>query len=168
MKFSHKTLILIAGLVWLVIGAWLLSLGIHFILETVRQPALTHLTGRFSITGFVNRFISDRTQAVMLCILLALFIGYLKGKMALAKSVTRQIKRIVSLPNPTRLKYLYSKGYYLLIASMILLGVMMRFLPITLDTRGFIDMIIGSALVNGAVLYYRAFSQYGTLKKRDI
>jgi hypothetical protein len=164
MRFHHRTLIFFAGLAWLAIGVWLLSLGIHFILETVRTPALSQMAGRFSILETLNSFVTDRTQAVMLCILLALLLGYMKGKVALAKSVTRQVQRIASLPNPAPLKYLYSKGYYLLIALMISLGVIMRFLPITMDTRGVIDMVIGSALVNGSMLYCRAFFNYGKVR----
>jgi hypothetical protein len=164
MRFSHRTLILLAGFAWLAIGIMLLYLGLHFILETVRNPALSQVAGRFSVIQFVARLVPDRTQAIMLTIIFSLLIGYIKGKMALAKSVKRQIARIESLPNPASLKYLYSKGYYLLIACMILLGILLRFFPITLDTRGTIDTIIGSALINGAMLYYRAFTRYAYAK----
>jgi len=168
MKFSHKTLIFIAGFVWLAIGIGLLSLGIHFVLETVRNPALAQIIGCFSFTSFLSRFVPDRMQAIMLGIVLALMLGYIKGRLVLAKTVARQIKRIASLPNPASLKYLYSKSYYLLIASMIFLGMMMRYFPITLDTRGAIDIAIGSALINGATLFYRALVHHDLLKKRDI
>lgn len=166
MKFSHKTLILISGLTWLAIGIFLLSLGLHFILDTVRDPSLCSIAGRFSVSHVMTRWIADKTQAAMLLIILALSIGYIKGRTVLAKSAKRQMKRVTTLPNPASLKYLYGKGYYILIAVMIALGVSLRYLPITLDTRGFIDTIIGSALMNGAMLYFRALSQYGSLRKK--
>lgn len=142
-----------------------MSLGLLFILETVRDPSLTQISGRFSLAIFFQRFVADQTNALILMIVCALFVGYLKGKMALGKSVKRQIKRIETLPNPASLKYIYSKGYYFLIASMILLGMTLRFFPITLDTRGAIDLAIGSALINGAMLYFRYFTNYAYLTK---
>jgi hypothetical protein len=165
-KLGHKTLILICGLTWLGIGIFLLALGLHFILETVRDPALCTLAGRFSISRIMASFIADKTQAAMFVIILSLSIGYIKGRTALAKAAKRQMKRVATLPNPSSLKHLYGKGYYLLIASMILLGICLRYLPITLDTRGAIDTVIGSALINGAMLYFRSLSQYETLRKK--
>jgi hypothetical protein len=168
MLFRHRTLIFFAGLVWLAIGVGLLSLGIHFILETVRDPTLAQVAGRFSLSNFFAHFVPNRAQALMLTILFSLLLGYIKGKMALAKSAKKQIERIYSLPNPASLKHLYSKGYYVLIALMICLGALLRFFPITLDTRGAIDIVIGSALINGAMLYFRALTQYTSLKKKDL
>jgi len=146
-------------------GIFLLSMGLHFILETIHTPSLTQIVGRFSITNSLRHFISDPTQCVIVTITIALLLGFIKGKMALAKSVRRQVKRIESLPNPASVKYLYSKGYYLLIAFMMLLGMLMRFFPITIDTRGAIDIVIGSALINGAMLYFRTLTQFDNLKK---
>jgi hypothetical protein len=39
---------------------------------------------------------------------------------------------------------------------MMMLGMIFRYLPIPIDVRGFIDLAIGSALMNGAMLYFRA------------
>lgn len=160
-------MIFLAGFVWLLIGIFLLSLGIYFIMETIRNPALSFIPGKFSLSHFVARFVKDSTQAVIIIITFSLLIGYIKGKMVLGKSVNRQIKRIESLPNPAKIKYLYSKGYYLLIGCMMVLGMLLRFFPITLDTRGAIDIAIGSALINGAMLYFRMFTAYA-YTKRDV
>lgn len=158
MKYKHNTLVFLAGVVWLIIGIFLLSLGIHFILETVRNPALAQMGGKFSLAAYFGKYLSDKTQVAILIVTLSLLLGYFKGKMVLAKSVSRQIKRIATLPDPAPLKYLYSRGYYLLIAFMIGLGISMKFLPITVDTRGAVDVTIGSALINGAMLYFRALT----------
>ncbi len=74
----------------------------------------------------------------------------------LSKTVRRVVTRISSLPLPIRLKDAYSPAYWILIASMMALGMLFRFLPIPLDIRGIIDVAIGSALINGAMLYFRA------------
>lgn len=164
MKFKHNTLIFISGFVWLAIGVFLLALGLRFILMTLRMPALLHMDG-FSISLFFSRFTPNPSNCAVLVITCSLMLGYFKGRMVLVKSVKRQLDRIASLPNPAPLKYLYGKGYYLLIASMVSLGFVMRFLPITLDTRGAIDTVIGSALVNGALLYFREIAQNAYHKK---
>jgi hypothetical protein len=159
-------MIFLAGFIWLVIGGLLLWLGLQFILQTVQNPSLTQIPGQFSLSRFLARWTLDSAQAAMWIILLALSLGFLKGRVVLAKSVQRQIKRIESLPNPASLRYLYSKGYYLLIGSMILMGNIIRFLPITIDTRGALDATIGAALINGAMLFFRVCAQYGYNKKR--
>jgi hypothetical protein len=136
-----------------------MSLGIHFILEGFSGTNLIDTENRFSILKLMEHFVSDKVHGVILVVTKALMLGYLKGKIVLSKSVDRQINRISTLPNPASLKQIYSKGYYLLIAGMILLGISLRFLPITVDTRGAIDLCIGSALINGAMLYFRVLSQ---------
>lgn len=167
MKFKHRTLISVAGALWFVIGIFLLTLGIRFIMHTVRDPSLLLEPGRFSILSVATYFVSNLNNAVILLLTSALILGYLKGRIALGKTVHKQIERISSLPNPAKLKFLYTKGHYLLIAFMIGLGFSMRFLPITLDTRGFIDVAIGSALINGALLYFRSAINYVYLIKKD-
>jgi hypothetical protein len=43
---------------------------------------------------------------------------------------------------------------------MVLLGLVIRFLPIPIDARGLVDVAIGSALINGAMLYFRVVKHY--------
>jgi hypothetical protein len=49
----------------------------------------------------------------------------------------------------------YDQKYWILLCLMMMLGMMFRFLPIAVDIRGGIDVAIGSALINGAMLYFR-------------
>lgn len=158
MKCKHKTLIFLAGFVWLAVGIFLLTLGIQFLLATLHQPSTLITPGKFSLLSTLLPYVRDPTQTVIVLITVGLILGYFKGKMALAKSVRRQIQRIAGLPNPASIQHLYSKGYYFLIAGMVLLGISLRFLPITLDTRGTVDVAIGSALINGAMLYFRSLT----------
>lgn len=166
MKLKHRTLITIAGIVWFTIGIFLLSLGIRFIFEALRDPMAASLPGKFSMLALTSSFISDRNNAVVLLLTLGLLIGFLKGRMVLGKTVDRQVVRISTLPNPASLKYLYTKAHYLLIALMIGLGISLRYLPITLDTRGVVDIAVGSALMNGAMLYFRSAANYKYLKNK--
>lgn len=163
-KCSHRVLIIISGCVWLCVGIFLLSLGLHFILDTLQYK--TFYQDRFSLIAVLSPFVGNLQETALTLITLCLVVGYIKGRFVLAKSVKRQVLRILSLPNPTPLKYIYSKAYYILLGSMIGLGILMRFLPISLDTRGAVDLAIGAALINGALLYFRfATTSYASLAK---
>lgn len=160
-KLKHRSLILIAGGVWLAVGVFLLILGLRLIIHEIKYPLLAEIGNRFSLIAACSKLTHGNRQNAVVAILTgALIIGHLKGRFVLSKSVLRQIQRIRSLPNPSSLRYLYSKGYYFLIGSMILLGIGMRFLPITPGTRGAVDVAIGSALINGALLYFRSLAAY--------
>jgi hypothetical protein len=149
-KLSHRTLIILGGLIWLFMGIFLLTIGIRFILSSLVLPPS-------SFTIQLMKFTLDHSQAMMLLVTTALFIGYLKGKYVLGKSAARQVARISQLENPTSLKNLYSKGYYLLILSMVGIGIAMRYLPL-IEVRGAIDAAIGSALIHGALHYFRSIT----------
>lgn len=155
LKCSHRTLIFLAGIAWLGIGIFLLSLGISFILQTVDAPSFVPPKNQLSFVNLLSKYFANPQNVASILLATSLFIGYLKGRYVLSKSAFKQIARIKSLPNPASLKYLYSKGYYLLILSMISLGILLRFLPITIDVRGFVDVAIGSALINSAMIYFR-------------
>jgi hypothetical protein len=83
----------------------------------------------------------------------------MKGRFVLSKTVRRVVHRISSLSEPIRFLDVYSAKYFVLIASMILLGMTLRWLSVPSDIRGMIDVAVGSALMNGAMLYFRACFQ---------
>jgi hypothetical protein len=85
---------------------------------------------------------------------IAIPVGYLKGRYVLSKTVGRMMHRIASLSTPITFWNVYPFSYWFLIAGMMALGVLCRFLPN--QVRGFVDLAIGSALVYGAFLYFRA------------
>lgn len=151
LKVSHVTLIALSGLVWLVVGCFLLPLGLNFVIEALlKENAALPLP----VLNFLAPYVGGIDQAALVWIALMLFVGFLKGRSVFAKSVKRSVDRILTLPNPASLKLMYSPSYYLLLGSMALLGVLVRFT--TLDIRGGVDIAIGSALINGAMLYFRA------------
>ena len=147
LKFSHRTLIALSGLLWLAVGVYLISLGSFFILGSFSNPSASQ-------------------NKALIIIVSALFIGHLKGRFVLRKAILKQISRIISFPNPSPITRIYSLKYYLLWGFMVGLGMSMRFLPIATVMRGAIDLTIGSALTNGALLYFRyATTFYSNLKK---
>lgn len=150
-KVSHVTLIVLSGLVWLAVGAMLLPLGLNFVVgsllhENAAQP--------HPVLQFLAPYSGGLDQAALIWIAIMLFVGFLKGRRVFAKGVERSVSRIQTLPNPVSISKIYTPGYYLLLASMVLIGFLVRWTP--QDVRGGIDIAVGSALINGAVLYFRA------------
>lgn len=145
---KHRGWIALSGFLWFFIGAMLLYKGLHFITQAAFEAD--------SLCNKMQGLCGTPQKAGMIFIAIGLFIGFLKGRFVLVKTVRRVVTRIASLPLPIKFNQAYSLSYWILIASMMALGMLFRFLPIPLDIRGTIDVAIGSALINGAMLYFRA------------
>lgn len=147
LKVSHANLVFISGALWLVIGSFLLQLGLTLLFQPAQNTALPLLSSLGALIG---------VEEASVCIAaLALYVGFLKGKMVLSKAAAKGVTRICSFPNPMPLSSIYSAKYYLLLACMIGLGMGVKFFGIPNDIRGLIDIAVGSALINGAVCYFR-------------
>jgi hypothetical protein len=153
-KVSHKTLIVISGSMWIGIGVFLLQLGLGFLMDAVQSLLLQAdegypLMSQLSVLGEVK-------IAALVLVLLSLITGFFKGRMVLKKTVMRNLLRIKNFPDPTSLLNMYSKGNLFLIVGMMGLGVLMRLSGISSDVRAFIDIAVGSALIQGGVYYLRS------------
>jgi hypothetical protein len=153
-KMSHKALIIFSGLIWLGVGCFLLPLGLNFLLQAIQD---THLHGdsNYPLLRLFSTFTSNVENAIVILIAMGLLIGYSKGRYILGKSALKGVQRIRSFPNPMELKNIYSAKYYILLALMMGLGISMKYLGIPPDVRGVIDVAIGGALINGAMIYFR-------------
>ena len=138
MQCSHKTLLTISGVIWLSIGLFLLNLGITFITQG-------------QLTGQEN--------SSMFYIVIALIVGQFKGRFVMTKAAQRSFDRITALKNPTSLNNLYTRGNYLLIVLMMGLGMLMKYISLPYMIRGFIDIAVGAALIQGALAYIRFAGQ---------
>ncbi|MDR3623933.1 MAG: hypothetical protein P4L16_02200 [Chlamydiales bacterium] len=153
LKFKHSTLIVVAGLIWMAVGVYLLNMGLRLISEKALQHmAEVHPT---SLLSYLAAFAGGIQEASVVLIALAMLIGYFKGRYVLAKTVHRMVARIREMPSPVALHRIYGARFYVLIAIMMGLGMLIRFFDTPADIRGAVDVIIGSALVNGALLYFR-------------
>lgn len=140
--------IVCSGCVWLAIGFSLLYKGLDLMAQALFLPD--------SLSSQLQPIFGSIQQSSTALIAFGLIIGFLKGRFVLAKTVRRVVSRIASLPLPIRLSQVYTTSYWMLIGSMIALGMTFRFLPIPIDVRGVIDVAIGSALIHGAILYFQA------------
>jgi hypothetical protein len=145
---KHRSWITFSGFLWFFIGFLLLYKGLRFLSEAAYQPD--------SLCARLGSLCGGPQQAATLFIALGMAIGFLKGRFVLSKTVARVTNRIASLPLPIRFTDAYTRSYWILLASMAALGMLFRFLPIPIDIRGLIDVAIGTALIQGALLYLRA------------
>lgn len=151
LKASHTTLIVISGLVWFVVGCFLLPLGLNFVVESIlRENAHQNKP----LLDIINSFVGSLDTSALIILFTALALGYVKGRFVFGKTVQKGVKRIISLPNPAPFSKIYTLKYYILLGSMVFIGFLVKYA--SLDIRGFIDVTIGSALIQGAILYFRS------------
>jgi hypothetical protein len=144
---THRNWIAISGFIWLAIGTLLLYKGLRLISEATMSPG--------SLCFQMQTVFGSPQKSGTFFIAAALFVGFLKGRFVLSKTVQRVTLRIASLPLPIRFKSVYAPSYWILIGGMMALGMTLRFVSIPVDLRGFVDTAIGAALINGAMLYFR-------------
>lgn len=153
MKLSHAKLIALSGAVWFAIGVYLLNLGLNLLI--VNTSAENTLLSDYPLLRSLESVTGSIQAAALTLVIIALAIGYFKGRYVLGKSAQRGVDRIQKMPNPAPLSKIYSGKYYILLGSMIALGISIKYLGLSNDIRGFIDAIIGAALINGAMIYFR-------------
>ena len=153
MKLSHAKLIMISGLVWFGIGIYLLNLGLNLLFGGVLSPELSN--SNYPLLRALSPYTGSLETAALVLVIIALFVGYYKGRYVLGKSAQRGVDRIRSFSNPAPLHHIYSGKYYILLGSMVVLGISIKYMGLSNDVRGVIDAIIGSALINGAMIYFR-------------
>jgi hypothetical protein len=126
-------------------------MGLNFIVGSILNENLQSMSR--PILDAIAPYVGGLDEAALVLILLGLALGFMKGRVVFSKTVAKTVARILTMPNPAPLSQIYTKGYYFLLGGMVLLGFLVRFL--TNDIRGFVDVTIGAALINGAMLYFR-------------
>ena len=103
---------------------------------------------------------ASHSEVSLLLLISALLIGHLKSRFILSKTVAKLSMRLSTLPLPLRAFQIYPPPYLFLIAGMIGLSTLFRFLSLPDAVHGFIKIAIGSALLNGSLHFARII--YGT------
>ncbi len=161
-KCSHFLMIVISGIVWTLVGVMLMTLGMHHLMDALRFWDEILISSNSSLIKSLSYVFHKPQQAMTAIIAVCLLIGYTKGHFVLSKSVKSGVQRILSQPNPSKIKNLYGKKYYFLIFGMMSLGMLLRFSKIPEDVHGAIDLAIGAALLKGALTYFK----YALAEKR--
>jgi hypothetical protein len=150
MRFGHKSLIGISGLLWFAVGLFLLIKGLLLI---------THAAYAVSLQGWIGSLAAtfgDRQKAALCLVSIGLIIGFIKGRFVLAKSAGRMVAKIRSHEQPVAWSKVYTWREALLIGLMMCLGMGLRASGLSPDIRGTVDVAIGSALIHGALFYFRS------------
>lgn len=148
-------MIVISGVIWSIVGILLMTLGMHHIMDAMRLWDDLAISSSPSLLKYLSTFLQKPEHALTVIIGICLLVGYLKGYFILNRSIKAGVQRILSYPNPSEIKNLYSKKYYLLIIGMMMLGVILRAAKLPEDIHGAIDLAIGSALLKGALTYFK-------------
>jgi len=146
---THIKAIFLSGLVWMAVGAGLLYKGLNFLVNCIDVSSFG-----WPVKAAMN-WGKNPEQASLIVICAALFVGFLKGRIILSRTAKRVTDYILSQHLPLTFNTIFPKPYLMMILGMMLLGMSLKFLPITDDWRGFVDVAVGSALMNGAMIYFR-------------
>ncbi|CAM0117574.1 hypothetical protein [Rhabdochlamydiaceae symbiont of Dictyostelium giganteum] len=149
MKLSATKWTVISGFTWLIMGSLLLSKGLKWILLCMMTNKTDGMMGWFMGESRT----SHDAGMIMLCI--ALIAGLIKGRVILAKTVKRVVSRLYQQNALLSFQEAYDKKYFIILGLMMGLGMSFRFIPIPSDIKGFIDVTVGSALIHGAMIYFR-------------
>ena len=139
---KQKSWIVISGALWALIGCFLLYKGLRHVADLA--------------AGAQSGLFGGGEQGALWIVAVGLFIGFIKGRFILSKTVQRVCSRIETLTPPIQIGQVYAASYLFLIGGMVLLGMSLRFIPVPIDIKGLIDIAIGSALLNGSLLYFRS------------
>lgn len=147
MKAKHW--IVVSGFSWLLIGVYLMFKGLNWMTLAMMQQETP------AVLLWLKELAGSLQQGALVLICLSLLVGFIKGRMVLSKTVNRIADRLLLQQEPIPFAKAYDRKYYVILATMMGLGLLFRFLPIAFDIRGAIDVTIGSALMNGSMLYFR-------------
>lgn len=155
MQVSHKTLRILSGAVWFIIGLSLLRLGISLFMACMGSEEYS------SFLRFFMNIAGGKAEALAFLIAGGLFLGYVKGKTVLKKAALQSCMRLELIPNPT-LSNIYTLKNYILIGIMMGLGILLKVFSLPNDIRGFVDVAVGTALLQGSLFYFRFRPTYGS------
>ncbi|EKE08236.1 MAG: hypothetical protein ACD_17C00271G0002 [uncultured bacterium] len=145
---SHRGWIVFSGYLWFFIGSFLLYKGLVFITSAAFESGST--------CARLSQVFGSQDRAATALIGMSLLAGFFKGRFVLVKTVKRVIKRLLTFEGTIQIKDAYAPSYWALIGMMVLLGMAVKYLPIPMLVRGMVDVTVGSALINGALIYFKA------------
>lgn len=152
MKFEKHSLISIVGMVWFIVGIFLLFSGLKLIFFTglIKGQSFTPI-----ISVIMYAFTGAIIPTMIVIVFLGLLLGYAKSKWAFVRVIRKTVQRIYPMPGLVRISNLYRLHEILLIFAVIALSRIVQFIHLPLDIQGVVNIAIGSALINGAVVYFR-------------
>lgn len=149
MRLNHRMVFVLLGTLWLLVGAMLLSVGMRLVVSASLLQGSAD--GRPLLTLFHALF-GHFEGALALALFLGLFVGVCKGRWVMRRAVSRGVRAIQQLPNPSPMSALFSARFFLIVLVMLGMGWILRLFPD--DVRGVVDIAVGAALLYGATCWY--------------
>lgn len=132
LQTGRQTQLLMAELIWSLVGGGLLTLGLYWVLH------------RFGLTGL--EYAAP-----------ALVLGIVKSLLVLDKVARGAVARVEARETRSFALGFFSRRGWLLIGGMMLLGQLLRLSPIPRYDLGFLYVAIGVALLTSSRLLWRAW-----------
>ena len=136
---DKQRLLQIAGLIWIIVGLFLIYRG----------------------SGLYNLAVIEQNtskETLIISVILGVVIGILKGKFVLSKTALRNRNRINQLVPPLSIHHVFSGSFYGLIAGMMILGFLLREFNAYLGGYVVVASIycgIGMALIAASSVYWK-------------
>ena len=136
---GKQRLLQIAGLIWAIVGLFLIYRG----------------------SGLYNLAVIEQNtskETLIISVILGVVLGILKGKFVLSKTALRNRNRINQLVPPISIHQIFSGAFYGLIAGMIVLGFLLREFNTYLGGYVVVASIycgIGMALIAASSVYWK-------------
>lgn len=132
MEISHKAHLRVAFFLWAIVGTGLLSVGSHFIWGVAQASPWADPS---------------------IWMVVAVVLGYVKGKFVITKVGRRNVARIFTLPDASPLYRTFSVKSWMLVLLMIAIGRTIRFFGAPPMGVGVIYVAVGVALLIGSQVY---------------
>lgn len=140
MQVTRETHLKVAFFMWALVGLGLLIKGGTLFYAGRTMSEIDPNAGSFGMAEGIG-------------LVIALAIGFAKGNFVLPKIARKNIARIEQLPEESPLYMTFSLKSWLLIASMMLIGMIIRVLGAPNLVRGVILVAVGFALTLGSRAY---------------
>jgi len=156
--------IALMGAMWFSIGAFLLYKGIFLLMQacTFYEPKNVILISQ------MRKFVPSVENAAILILSIGLFLGIMKGRFVLATRARKEVCKLLQIPEPIHIKHVFSIKLLAIMAIMMSLGMAMTVGKLSYDIRAMIDVAVGSALIQGAVQYFRSAVQVRLYGKENL
>ena len=136
---GKQRLLQVAGLIWIIVGLFLIYRG----------------------SGLYNLAVIEQNtgkETLIISVILGVVIGIIKGKFVLSKTALRNRNRINQLVPPLSIHQIFSGAFYGLIAGMMVLGFLLREFNAYLGGYVVVASIycgIGMALIAASSVYWK-------------
>ncbi len=148
MSMKRSVWLIAWGTLWGLGGFSLLRKGLYLFFVAQESSA------SMPMLKFLSHFIHNAGNASLLLIALALVLGIIKGRTVITKSAQRVIKTL----NGKTISIKPMIPVLGIIVLMVSLGLLINILKIPGDVRGFIDVVIGTALLQGSFVFFKALN----------